>query len=245
MNNAPIVEVEDLAASYDGTTYVLYGLSFVIRRNEVVYVLGPNGGGKSTLFKVLIGSLPPVRGTVRLFGKPLKTFKDWRRIGYLPQVVRESIPEIPASVGELLASSSSSASDLSPEEALELMGFDDVDGVMKRRLTDLSGGQLQRVMIGLALINKPELLLLDEPTVHMDTPGMMSLMDVMRRLSLEMDTTIMLATHEISVIPTSTTRVLCINRYHYYDGTIGELVNSETLCKIYGFHTKLIDHGHG
>lgn len=244
MGSEPIVEVRDLAVTYDGRTYVLDGLTFEIRRGEFVYLLGPNGGGKTTLFKVIIGLLKPSRGIVKIFGREVGRFDEWWRVGYLPQHVVQQLPAMPASVRELFDAFSIPGRAMDPMEVLSLVGLDEPD-VMDMKISTLSGGQIQRVMIGVAIINRPELLLLDEPTVHVDVPGALNVIDLVRRMNSEMGTTVILATHDVSAIPPHSTRAICINRRSFFDGQLDELMGSEELCRIYGFHVNVLLHRHG
>ncbi|MDX6263067.1 MAG: zinc transport system ATP-binding protein, partial [Kribbellaceae bacterium] len=167
------VQVTDLSVDLGGRL-VLRGVDLRIRAGEVVAVLGTNGSGKSTLIKTVVGLLPAARGEVRLFGTPVPRFRQWNRIGYVPQRITAA-GGVPATVAEVVSSGLLSkrrlfrplkaADRAAVDEALEIVDMADrrKDGV-----AELSGGQQQRVLIARALVSDPDLLILDEPTAGVD-----------------------------------------------------------------------------
>ncbi|MEM0440542.1 MAG: metal ABC transporter ATP-binding protein [Candidatus Caldarchaeum sp.] len=240
----PVVELENVTFAYQRDTPVLSEVNLQIHDREAVFLIGPNGGGKSTLIKVILGVLKPQKGQVRLFGDPLHSFKEWWKIGYLPQNISQLFENIPLSVEELLQSGAIKNRALSPKEALSIVGVENQTEILTKRVSELSAGNLQKVMLALALINRPKLLLLDEPTVYVDQTGMDAFMRVLNKLRHEWGLTMVLATHDLAAISTFASRVICINRSALYDGSIDNLLSSEQLCNIYGFHVYAVRHGH-
>jgi zinc transport system ATP-binding protein len=179
-----VVTVSDGSVELGGRP-VLRGIDLTVRRGEAVAVLGANGSGKSTLVRTVLGLVPTVRGTVRLFGDELARFKDWHRIGFVPQRAGAS-SGVPASVREVVGSGRLSRrrpfrpareSDRSAvDEALEAVGL---LGKARDGVSTLSGGQQQRVLIARALASGPELLVLDEPTAGVDLPSQQALADAL------------------------------------------------------------------
>lgn len=238
-----VVEVRDLAVSYVKGSCVVENVSFDLQRGEVAYLLGPNGGGKTTILKVLIGSAKPFRGSVKLFGTDLREFREWWRIGYVPQDATLTLGRMNVSVDELLGAVSFGRSrSLDRAEVLKLVGLQDTSALLKKPLFSLSGGQLQRVIVAAALINSPELLLLDEPTAYVDPSGSSKLMDLVWSLNTDLGMTILMVTHDVSMIGHRDARILCVNRDRFYAGLMQDLMSSEELCKIYGFHVYSVGH---
>ncbi|MEM4334802.1 MAG: metal ABC transporter ATP-binding protein [Candidatus Caldarchaeum sp.] len=239
-----VVEFENVTISYSRGYPVLSDVSLKIFEGERVFVLGPNGGGKTTMLRTVMGLLKPDKGVVRLFGKEVSRFRDWWRIGYVPQNVVSIFEKIPASVQELLSSGSVRGRCMKPVEALNLVGVEEPEKILRKRISDLSGGNLQKVMLALALINNPELLLLDEPTVYVDQQGLNAFYQVLNKLYREWELTMVIATHDIAAVSTLASRVVCINKSALYDGNISDLLASEQLCNVYGFHVYSLRHGH-
>ncbi len=197
----PVVEVHDGAVALGGRP-ILRGIDLTVRQGEVVALLGANGSGKSTLVRTMMGLVPLVRGEVRLFGTPLPRFRDWRRIGFVPQ--RPSATSgVPASVWEVVA-----AGRLSHRRFLWPLRKADRDAVREAidavglgtRARDgcgtLSGGQQQRALIARALAARPELFVLDEPTAGVDLASQQTLADTLAGL-VERGATIILVAHEL------------------------------------------------
>ncbi|MEM4363293.1 MAG: ATP-binding cassette domain-containing protein, partial [Candidatus Caldarchaeum sp.] len=166
-----MVEFERVTVSYDRKTPVLRDVSFKVFEGEMIFVIGPNGGGKSTLLKTVVGSLRPEQGRVKLFGVDVSRFRDWWMVGYLPQNAATLFEKMPLNVSELLTAAAIHRKGMEPAEAVKLVGVEDPTSLLNKRVTDLSGGMLQKTMLALALINNPKILLLDEPTVYVDQTG--------------------------------------------------------------------------
>jgi zinc transport system ATP-binding protein len=181
---------------------ILRGIGLTVDAGEVVAVLGANGSGKSTLVRTALGLTPLRRGEVQLFGTPLGQFRDWRRVGYVPQRVTAT-SGVPASVREVVASGRLSQrrpwqpmrrrDKTAVQDAIDAVGLGDRvrDGV-----ATLSGGQQQRVLIARALAGQPDMLVLDEPTAGVDLLHQDAFAAIVERL-VERGTTIVLVAHEM------------------------------------------------
>ena len=244
MDKGPAVELEDVTFSYVRGSPILRDVSLKIERGELLFVIGPNGGGKSTLLKIFVGALKPEKGVVKLFGVDIRRFRDWWMVGYLPQNAATLFERMALSVEELLSAVRVKGRGMELEDVVRLVGVDEPGELLPKRVVDLSSGLLQKVMLAMSLVNRPRLLLLDEPTVYMDQRGVGTFMQILRRIMNEWEVTTVIATHDVSAISTFATRVLCINREALYDGRIEELLTSEQLCDIYGFHVYALRHGH-
>lgn len=198
---SPVVQVSDGAVELGGRP-VLRGIDVAVDAGEVVAVLGANGSGKSTLVRAMMGLVPTVRGEVLLFGTPRIRFRDWHRVGYVPQRVTAA-SGVPASVREVVASGRlSRRRALWPprredreavEQAIAAVGLADKarDGV-----STLSGGQQQRVLIARALAGVPDLLVLDEPTAGVDVQSQQVFADALHALVVR-GATIVLVAHDL------------------------------------------------
>ena len=199
--NGPVVTVTDGAVELGGRP-VLRGIDLAVRRGEVLAVLGANGSGKSTLVRTMLGLIPTCRGEVRLFGTPLDGFRDWQRVGFVPQRVGAA-SGVPATVREVVASGRLSRrrpflpSRREDREAVEA-AIDAVGLREKARdgVATLSGGQQQRVLIARALAGTPDLLVLDEPTAGVDVHSQQAFADALATL-VGRGATIVLVAHEL------------------------------------------------
>lgn len=180
-----VLEFDNVSATF-GRQPVLTGVSMQIEAGEFTAVVGPNGAGKTTLVRLALGLLRPSHGTVRLFGTDVARFREWSRVGYVPQRANTA-SALPISVDEVVRSGlagqlrplrrTSPAQRERVEHVLEVMGLRDV---RRQRVTELSGGQQQRALIARALVTTPRLLFLDEPTTGVDAEAKAAL-----RVSLE------------------------------------------------------------
>lgn len=219
----PVVEIRDGTISLSGRP-VLRGIDLAIRRGEVVAILGSNGSGKTTLVRGLIGLLPWSRGEVRLFGRPLPRFRDWSRVGYVPQRT-SAASGVPSTVTEVVSSGRLSrrqilrrlgpADRTAVRSAIRAVGLDD------RRhdvVGHLSGGQQQRVLIARALAGEPDLFVLDEPNAGVDYQNQVGLAETLRPL-VEAGSTVLLVLHELGPLATLIDRAVVVRDGRIvYDG---------------------------
>jgi zinc transport system ATP-binding protein len=204
-----VLRFQNVSCRLGGAT-VLENVSFSVKRGEFIYVIGPNGGGKTTLLKLMLGLLPPDAGRIVVLGQAPPRAN--RRIGYLPQHQLYD-PQFPVTALEVVLTGLSfapfrAAADRRLAAAvLDEMGLADSAG---RPYAVLSGGQRQRVLIARALVGNPELLLLDEPTSNVDPSVEEALFERLGRLRRTL--TIMMVTHDTGVVPRGVERVVCVNR---------------------------------
>jgi zinc transport system ATP-binding protein len=220
---AKAVQVTDLSVDLGGRP-VLRGIDLEIRPGEVVAVLGTNGSGKSTLIRAAVGLLPAARGEVALFGTPVPRFKQWHRIGYVPQRITAA-GGVPATVQEVVSSGRLSRRRLfRPLTAADRTAIDhalDVVGMADRRkdgVAELSGGQQQRVLIARALAADPELLILDEPTAGVDLTSQSVFTEAIRE-RVAQGTTVVMVSHDLGPMDALIDRSVVLRRGRVvYDG---------------------------
>ena len=216
MPDQPVISFSNVSFAYDRLP-VLRDVSFDVQDREAICIVGPNGGGKTTLAKLILGLIRPGSGRVRVFGRAPNESR--LRIGYMPQHLNYD-PSFPAGVMDIvltgrLGSSSraawlgwySAADRRIAREALAEVGMEDLG---KRPLSALSGGQRQRVLIARALCCRPDILLLDEPTANLDTPTETRLFEILRRLNRRM--TILIVSHDVGFVSNLVEKVVCVNR---------------------------------
>ncbi|MBG0858495.1 MAG: ABC transporter ATP-binding protein [Bacteroidales bacterium] len=236
---ACLFEMHSLSASYDNNI-VLQDVNFRVGENDFIGVIGPNGGGKTTLLKIILGLIKPVKGTI-VFNSDLI---DRTGIGYLPQNPTGDI-NYPVTVTDVILSgmmmrkkiiSRMSFSDRKRAgEVIEELGLTEVEG---SSLNELSGGQLQRVYLGRAIIANPKLLLLDEPGNFVDSAFENDFYEKLKDLNNRM--AILMVSHDIGIISSHVKSYACVNRgLHYHPSS--EITNEQLLA--YGCPIQLITHG--
>ena len=220
---AAVVEFRSCDIGYDGRA-VVHGLDLTISAGEVLGVLGANGSGKSTTIRGLLGLTPVLAGEIRLFGTPRGQFRDWARVGYVPQQ-QTVVGGIPSTVAEVVGSGRltglrpwkrfGAADRAAVSEAIATV---DLAGHEKTSMTALSGGQQRRVLIARALATSPDLLVLDEPTAGVDRDNQEALAVALGALA-NRGTTIILITHELGPVEPLITRALVLrNGVVVHDG---------------------------
>lgn len=245
-----IVEVADVSFRFDAQP-VLEHITLQVRQGDYVGIIGPNGGGKTTLLKIMLGLLRPDTGAVSLFGTDVASFRDWHSIGYVSQKAVRHDSHFPVTVYEVVAMGRAivrgigRALNRSDEAAiLEAMSRVGIEMLKHRRIGELSGGQQQRVFIARALVSYPHILFLDEPTVGVDLGAQQQFYDLLKNLNQSMGLTLVLVSHDIDVIASQATNIAFINgRLLYYGPTeaadVGGLVK-----ELYGENMKFIRHEH-
>ncbi len=229
------------------------GITLNIERGDYLGVVGPNGGGKSTLIRVLLGLEKPKAGTVRIFGQPLAEFREYNRIGYVPQHIAHRMDTIhfPATVREIVVSGRTSRrstlSRLGREDRQVLEKVMRVAGIWNfrdRLLHELSGGERQRVFIARALASEPEILILDEPTVGVDMNSQSQFHEFLRKLNQQQGITVIYITHDLDVIVKEAQKVICLNQRLACYGDPRLILSSDEIRKNYGLDVHKIEHKH-
>ena len=231
-----IVEIKDLNFAYDREA-VLKDVNLTVRQKDFIAIIGPNGGGKTTLLKLMLGLLKADSGSIRIFGKPPKEVSH--RIGYVPQNIHinQNFPISPLDVvlmGKLKPgrdwSRHAKEDRMEALQALERLG---VGKYSNHRIGELSIGQKQRVFIARALVTDPDILFLDEPTASIDTKGQNEFYAILKELNQKI--TIIVVSHDLMVISRYVKSVACVNQslhYHGHAELTGEMIEMMYDCKI-------------
>ncbi|GFO59266.1 ABC transporter ATP-binding protein [Geomonas silvestris] len=250
MNGAALA-IRNLRAGYHGSE-ALRDVTFSVSRGDYLGICGPNGSGKSTLVKVILGLVTPQSGEISLLGTPRDSFKEWRRIGYLPQGLQFFNPHFPATVDEVIRLGRLSGKSfprrfgredtLAVERTMDWMGIGHIRG---RMIGELSGGLRQRVLLARALVNEPELLVLDEPTTALDPETRESFYKLIYEMNRERGTTVLLVTHDTATIGKYATHLLYLDKKVIFCGDFDDFCNSSEMTGLFGEHGQhLVCHRH-
>lgn len=233
--NETVVHVDSLGFAYD-TTPVLSDIRFEIPRGAFVAVVGPNGGGKTTLMRLILGLLTPQKGKITVFGQAPGT--QPARIGYVPQHTNLA-SGFPATVEQVVLMGLAQGKRrgfryLQQERALAQSAMERVgiQALSQRRLSALSGGQRQRTLIARALITHPELLILDEPLSNIDPYGRQCILETLTGLNT--DTTVVMVSHDLGITANAVTDIIAVNRFALASPT--PQLTPEMLSLMYGIH---------
>lgn len=245
------IEVDGLSFGY-GEELALHNIGFQIKNGDYVGVIGPNGGGKTTLLKLLIGLLTPLQGNIKIFGQDTTSRSRERvHIGYVPQYLNQFDLNFPATVYEVVMSGRTPRLGIfkTPQEADRTavdraIEITDLGELAQVQIGRLSGGQRQRVFIARALASEPNVLLLDEPTVGVDIPSQEKFFAFLAKLNHEYGLTIVLVSHDIDVVSQEVHTLLCINREVVCYGPAKDLLTKDYLEKLYGKNIAFAFHGH-
>jgi len=233
-NNA-IVSVQNLSVRRNGRE-IISNIHADIAAGEIAAVIGPNGAGKSTLIQAILGLLP-YSGTVRILGRnPRESLRD---IGYVPQRFSFDNKNFPLTVLEFLRLSAHPGADI-PLALREV----EMEHNQHRKLGELSGGQLQRVLIAQAIVNQPKLLVLDEPTSGIDLEGEKDFYEIIRHQNQDHGVTVLMVSHEVNMVYAYATQVICLNKNLFCFGRPKDAITKEVLEKLYGSDVSMTEHHH-
>jgi zinc transport system ATP-binding protein len=217
---APLVELRGVSVRRGGRA-ILSGIDLALRPAEIVTVIGPNGGGKTTLLKVVLGLVAPDEGSVAV--------RKGLRFGYVPQRLQID-PTLPMSVRRLMTlTKRHAAADI--HDALDETG---VAHLVDAHLTTLSGGELQRVLIARALLSRPEFLVLDEPVQGVDFTGEVALYEKIAEIRRRHGCAVLLVSHDLHIVMAASDRVICLNAHICCEGVPREVAEAPEYLRLFG-----------
>jgi len=232
-----ILEVKELNVILDDNE-ILHNLSFVVNQKDVIAIIGPNGAGKTVLFKTLLG-LFPYEGEIK--------WKKNVKIGYVPQKIFID-KEWPLTVEEFFGLKNASRQEII--DALSSVGIVNHDKrhlkhhILEKPIGKLSGGQFQRILIAWAIIKNPDILLFDEPTAGIDVGGEETIYNLLSQLQKEKGLTVLLISHDIHIVYKYANKVICLNKDMICYGNPYEVLDPQSLAKLYGGESKFYHHKH-
>lgn len=248
----PVIQLENISFSYEEKV-ILKNINLTIEKGQFIGLVGPNGGGKTTLIKIILGLIKPDYGEIKLLNKPIDDFSDWNRIGFVSQKANSFNKGFPATVFEVVAMGLTAKLGLfkfltkvQKKHILHTIGLVGMGDYVNQNIGDLSGGQQQRVFIARALVSDPDLLILDEPTVGIDFKYVEEFYTLLHELNRTKNITLLLVTHDTGVMTQYATKVACLNKTLHFHGNSREYeeLSTETLSEIYGHPVKVVVHDH-
>ncbi|QIW16378.1 zinc ABC transporter ATP-binding protein ZnuC [Pasteurellaceae bacterium RH1A] len=221
VNKSPaLVSLEGIQVEFDGQT-ALQNINLTLYPNSITTIVGPNGGGKSTLLKVLLKLLKPSQGKV--------THRKGLKIGYVPQKLHLD-PSMPMTVVKFL-SLKPKVKPAAIDEALSLFS---IVHLRQNSMQKLSGGELQRVLLARAILDKPQLLVLDEPMQGVDITGQTELYQLLNRTRSWLNCAILMVSHDLNIVMANTDEVLCVNKHICCAGTPETITNEPSFIHFFG-----------
>ena len=225
-----VVEIENLTVDYQGIL-ALDKVNFSVESKDFLGIIGPNGAGKTTLFNCMLGLLDNYKGEIRFFGTSIKKSKKYLgQIGYVPQkpVFEKNFPATISEVVEMGLTKNSKKDRI--DEVLQKVWLHELS---HRRIGDLSGGQQQRVFIAKALVNKPQILILDEPVTGIDSQSKELFYQILHDLNQKENITIIWSSHDLDAVAKLASKVACLNRTLFFHGISEDFFHNEDLLKMY------------
>ncbi|WP_404454062.1 metal ABC transporter ATP-binding protein [Virgibacillus necropolis] len=248
----PIISMKNVDYAYENKA-VLSNINFEIPQGAFMGLVGPNGGGKTTLIKLILGILKPDHGEISLFNEPIGKFRAWNHIGFVSQKSNSFNKGFPATVFEVVSMGLTAKVGylkfFTKKHKAEILKAIDQVGMGEyayQNIGNLSGGQQQRVFIARSLVNDPKLLILDEPTVGVDNENVQRFYDLLHQLNQERNITLLLVTHDTGIMTEHATDIVCLNKTLYFHGDPKEYssLTDRDLSRFYGHPVNLVTHDH-
>jgi zinc transport system ATP-binding protein len=242
-----IIEIDNVTFSY-GKETVLENVSLKIHKGDYIGLIGPNGGGKTTLLKVVLGLLPLQKGTIRLFGENVDKFDQWNLIGYVAQRSGENAGNFPVTVWDVVGMARGKR--LHPLDETDETGIKralEYVGMWEQRnklIGELSGGQQQRVFIARALVNDPQVIFMDEPTAGVDEKTQDDFFALLQKLNREKGITLVLVSHDIARLTGEVMHIACVDHNLICHLSPEEYLEESETANILGKSVKIITHHH-
>lgn len=237
-----LIEIDGIQANY-GSKVALHDVSFSVAKNDFLGIIGPNGGGKTTLLKTILGLIKPSKGRIRFYDKGVET--DSLRIGYLPQM-NQIDKKFPISVREVVTSGLSAQKPLfrgympiQKERVLEVLKQMGLEELTSRPIGELSGGQLQRVLLGRAIVSRPQVLILDEPNSYVDKRFESFFYKLLDEINKE--SAIILVSHDVGTVLAMVKNIVCVNETAHYHA--GSDISDDWLIEKYACPFEIVGHG--
>lgn len=232
----PAIRVQDLTIQIGGHV-VIDSISFEVPANKTTAIIGPNGAGKTVLLKSILRLLPVTSGTIEIFGTNNKEYGQiTKTLSYIPQRLAFD-GSFPLTVRGLFSLKSKRPLGMSHEEEKRMESLLERVGMghlANAKVSTLSGGQLQRILIGYSLMDQPQLLILDEPAAGIDVQGQQTVYSLLEKIQQEENLTLLLVSHELDIVARYAKQVLCLNKKLFCSGVPHEVLSGDMFAQMYG-----------
>lgn len=249
-NTDNIIEIDNVSFSY-GSEEIIKNISFSIHKGHYLGLVGPNGAGKTTLLKIILGLLMPQKGTIKLFGKDLKEFREWWKIGYVPQKVVYFDGNFPVTVEEVVLMGRYAKRGLfhpiiKSDRVLVKNALLQVEmwDYRHRLIGELSGGQQQKVFIARSLAGEPEVIFLDEPTTGVDEKSQDDFYNLLRKLNKNLQMTLVLISHDLERVAREASHIACVNHELVCYESPEQFIKESHDLTLFGQNVKVINEHH-
>jgi iron complex transport system ATP-binding protein len=244
-----MLEAVSLNYSY-GRAQVLHDVSFTIEKGETLGIIGPNGSGKSTLLRLLSGITVPASGDILLLGKPLSAYPRKKLAQAMAVLTQEPLPSIDLTVSEVVRMGrfpfqnwlGGDADDVTGilAEVIEAAG---IGSILNRPLSTLSGGERQRVAIAKAMVQQPQILLLDEPTTFLDIASQVQMLAIIKKWQIECGLSVVLVLHDLNLAAHVCDRLLLLHKGRKIaEGAVGDVLTRENIYQVFGVKATVAPH---
>jgi len=245
-----VLEIKNICFGYD-EKYILENVNLSIYKGDFLGIVGPNGSAKSTLLKIMLGILKPQKGSICLLDSPIENFRQWGRIGYISQRVRDFNSAFPATVEEVVGANLYSNMGFlkffnakHKEKIKRVLDVVNMADYQNHLIGNLSGGQQQRIFIARTLISNPEIIFMDEPLVGVDVQSQEQFYGLMEKLNKELGITLVMISHDIGVITNRANRVACVGNRQVFVHSTENFNEQEYIKEVYGENSSLLHHRH-
>lgn len=229
----PLIKISHVNYSTNGVT-ILEDINFEVSKGCYLGIIGPNGAGKTTLLRLILGIIKPSKGEIFIEGLKPEEYLKREPIGYLPQRISQTIYEVPINVEELVRSGLEKVKKECIDWAIDLFK---ISHIRKKSLRELSGGERQKAFLARAIVSKPSILLLDEPTTGIDPNGRDDLLAILETLNRDFGISILVVTHDIATFAHESKCILCLNKRMVCLGEPQRILKDEYMKMLYPEHT--------
>lgn len=245
-----VISIKNISFNYYNNK-VLENINLNIFQGDYFGIIGPNGGGKTTLLKIILGLINNFEGEIKIFDKDIKTFRDWPKIGYVPQRFIQNTPKFPITVFEVIGLGLTANlkigekfSKIHEKKLVDTLNTTRLFHLKDKLISELSGGQQQLVYIARALVSDPQILILDEPMVGIDIESQENFYNFLQTLNKQRNITLIIVSHDIDLLLHEVKKVACINKTLICDLQPKEFIKDNYLEKIYGKSRRFLLHNH-
>ena len=238
----PIVEFNNVSIKFRNEP-VLSKINLTVNENDFLALIGPNGAGKTTILKSILGIFSPHDGVINVFDKDVSSNQNYirTRTGYVPQHTPYNMKNFPGTITETVLTGITSQKD-KIQNLSNVLEFVDLLDIKNKRISELSGGQIQRTFIARAMISEPDLLLLDEPTSNIDVDSQGLLFRSLEKIKNDRDITVIFSSHDTMAVSNLSSKVACINKKIDFHGNPDDFFSNKHLAESYGYSVKFIEH---